>query len=320
MKDIMVSICCITYNHEKYISDAIESFLMQKTSFKYEILIHDDASTDKTTEIIRAYEKDYPSIIKPIYQIENQYSKGVKVGKLNNMRANGKYIALCEGDDFWTDPLKLQKQVSYLEHHPECSLCVHAVHMVDKNSNALKQSIRPSSENKTFTTEEVIQGGGGFFGTNSMIYPAKFEKNKPGFFETAPVGDYPLAIYLALKGKVYYLDEFMSSYRVGSENSWVKNNSSSLDKTIAHFNKIADMLEEINQYSGYIYNEVINKTILINQFKLLLAQEKFNEAKKGEYKRIYDELDILIRLKIFINQYFPIAKKTYSIVKRRIKK
>ena len=108
MNDILVSICCITYNHEDYIADAIEGFLMQKTDFKYEVLIHDDASTDRTAEIIRKYERKFPNLIKPIYQTENQHSKGIKVGKYNIERALGKYIALCEGDDYWVDPCKLQ--------------------------------------------------------------------------------------------------------------------------------------------------------------------------------------------------------------------
>jgi glycosyltransferase involved in cell wall biosynthesis len=126
MNDILVSICCITYNHEKYIKDALDSFIMQKTNFNFEILIHDDASTDKTAEIIREYELRHPNLIKPIYQAENQYSKGVKVGKFNIERAQGKYIAVCEGDDYWIDPYKLQKQVDYMSANPECLMCVHA--------------------------------------------------------------------------------------------------------------------------------------------------------------------------------------------------
>jgi len=124
-KDVLVSICCITYNHVSYISEAIEGFLMQKTTFPYEILIHDDASFDGTAEIIRGYENRFPNIIKPIYQKENQYSqeRGISV-TYQFPRARGKYIALCEGDDYWTDPYKLQKQVDFLENNPEYSLCV----------------------------------------------------------------------------------------------------------------------------------------------------------------------------------------------------
>ena len=130
MSGILVSIDCTTYNHGKYISDALDSFLMQNTNFKYEILVHDDASTDDTPKIIKEYESIYPDLIKPIYQKENQYSKGLRVSGINLRRARGKYIAVCEGDDYWIDPYKLQKQVDYMESHPECSMCTHAAYIV----------------------------------------------------------------------------------------------------------------------------------------------------------------------------------------------
>ncbi len=114
----LVSISCITYDHEPFIRDALEGFLMQKTTFPIEILIHDDASTDGTAEIIRDYEKRYPELIFPIYQTENQHAKGVKISSTYQFpRARGKYIALCEGDDYWADPLKLQKLVNFLDEY-----------------------------------------------------------------------------------------------------------------------------------------------------------------------------------------------------------
>ena len=122
----LVSISCITYNHKQYIRDAIEGFLMQRTNFPVEILIHDDASTDGTAEIIREYEKQYPWLIKPVYQTENQYSKHnsfISISKIQYGRALGKYIAFCEGDDYWTDPYKLQKQVDFLESNVWVDIC-----------------------------------------------------------------------------------------------------------------------------------------------------------------------------------------------------
>ena len=98
--DIMVSIICKTYNHEKYIEEAIKGFIKQKTSFKFEVIIHDDASTDSTADIIRKYEKEYPEIIKPIYQVENLFRSGIPIDKTYIMpKARGKYVAWCEGDD-----------------------------------------------------------------------------------------------------------------------------------------------------------------------------------------------------------------------------
>lgn len=134
----LVSVRCITYNHEPYIAQAIDGFLMQKTNFPFEVVIHDDASTDKTADIIREYEKKYPLIIKPIYQTENQYSKGNgAVTKVVNTKLKGKYIAFCEGDDYWIDENKLQVQFDFMEYHPECSLCVHntIIHDLMNKSN-----------------------------------------------------------------------------------------------------------------------------------------------------------------------------------------
>ena len=113
---VMVSICCITYNQEEYIRDALDGFLSQETDFSYEVLIHDDASTDGTADIIREYARQYPEIIKPILQTENQYAKGLTnvSGTYNFPRAKGRYIAMCEGDDYWTDPHKLQRQRNIL--------------------------------------------------------------------------------------------------------------------------------------------------------------------------------------------------------------
>lgn len=131
MSNPLVSICCITYNHASFIRQCLDGFLMQQ-GIDHEILIHDDCSTDGTTEIIREYAAKYPDIIKPLYETENQYSKGVWVDGFNYRRAKGKYIAYCEGDDYWTDPLKLQKQVDFMDSHPEYSVCFHRYNIVQQ--------------------------------------------------------------------------------------------------------------------------------------------------------------------------------------------
>lgn len=127
MSEIMVSICVLSYNHEKYLRDCLDGIVMQKTSFPIEAWVHDDASTDSSADIIKEYQQKYPDIIKPILQKENQYSK-LHGGILDTIvfpQCIGKYIALCEGDDYWTDPYKLQKQVAFMEAHPECSVSFH---------------------------------------------------------------------------------------------------------------------------------------------------------------------------------------------------
>jgi glycosyltransferase involved in cell wall biosynthesis len=137
---VLLSICCITYNHENYISQAIEGFLAQKTSFNFEIIIHDDASTDATASIVKKYEQEHPNLIKAIYQTENQYSKGIKPWpNFVFPIARGKYIALCEGDDYWTDPYKLQKQVDYLEANPEYNLTCHRYQTYNETTKTLTE-------------------------------------------------------------------------------------------------------------------------------------------------------------------------------------
>ncbi len=316
----MVSISCITYNHESYIADTIKGFLMQETNFQYEILIHDDASTDRTPEIIKEYAVKYPDLIKPIYQTENQYSKGVKVGRFNRERAKGTYIATCEGDDYWIDPFKLQKQVDYMQKHPDCSLCVHAAYRVRPDKKILNVPIRPYYGNKIFTVEEVIIGGGGLFATNSMLYPTVLARVLPDFFEIAPAGDYPMAIYLALKGNVYYIDEFMSAYRVGVQGSWTERISSNMEKCIEVYDKLADMLNEINIYSEYKYNTIIEKAILLNKFNMMLKQGLYEEVNKEEFKEIYSALAVNRKIGLFIKRYLPGVAKILIKLKRKLRK
>src|SRR5690606_11316563 len=138
----LVSISCITYNHAPYIRECLDGFMMQKCDFDFEVLIHDDASTDGTQEIIKEYQEKYPEIIKPIFQTENQYSKGIRGMNIqfNFPRAQGKYIALCEGDDYWTDPLKLQKQLDFLEANPEYVLSCHNYKILDFDGKTIKDS------------------------------------------------------------------------------------------------------------------------------------------------------------------------------------
>ncbi|PXX97503.1 glycosyltransferase family 2 protein [Halomonas sp. LBP4] len=154
----LVSILCITYNHAGFISRAIESFLMQEVDFPYEIVIHDDASIDGTTEIIRQYQAMYPHIIKPIIQVENQYSKGNDIFDIIKRKAIGKYLALCEGDDYWTDPHKLKIQCSYLDHHPEIVVTGHNACSLDSGGNIVVASRLPKKHQRDYKGEELSAG------------------------------------------------------------------------------------------------------------------------------------------------------------------
>jgi len=153
----LLSITCIAYNHVSFICQAIEGFLMQETTFPVEILIYDDASSDGTTKIIRNYEYMNPHLIKTLFQEKNKYSEGEKPGNFLRHLQRGKYLAFCEGDDYWTDPKKLQIQVDYLESHPECVVSGHDSFVIDALGNTIKYSVVRSS-GRDYSSRELQKG------------------------------------------------------------------------------------------------------------------------------------------------------------------
>lgn len=319
MEEIKVSIVCMTFNHEKYIEKAIESFLSQKTNFKYEILIHDDASTDKTASIISKYVQENPKVIKAIFQKENQYSQGVKItADILYPMVSGKYIAFCEGDDYWIDSNKLQYQVDYMDDNDDCSVCVHAAYVVDVNLNKTISEVRPAKCDLDFSFEEVLIGGGGLFATSSMFFRSNFVKKLPEFYYSCSVGDYPKLIYLALKGRVHYIDKYLSVYQIGIRDSWTTKNLSS-NFFLTHYIKRNEWLDEINKYTEGKYIVEIEYTKLRNEFKMLLFQKKYSELKEGKYRKIFQTLSLKEKIKIFVNRYSPFFIKILRKFKRNKK-
>lgn len=217
----LVSISCITYNHENFIRDAIEGFLMQKTTFPVQILIHDDASTDKTARIVKEYELKYPNLIKPVYQTENQYSKkNGTIGRIQRERAIGKYYAMCEGDDYWIDPLKLQKQVDMLEENSDCSICFHSSVLKNIKTNNERVVHDHGLNNKIFKSSELISGKINMW-TASILVKTEVVKSIPAGLNKLKFGDAKLKMWAASKGCIAYVGGGpMSVYRRGIIGAW----------------------------------------------------------------------------------------------------
>lgn len=221
----LVSVSVITYNHEKYIRQCLDGILMQNVNFPYEVLVHDDASPDGTADIIREYEAKYPDIIKPIYQTENQYSQGKAASKFNFDRARGKYLAFREGDDYWTDPGKLQKQVDFLEAHPEYIATVHRVKAIDEHGEALDIPGFTDVVEHVFTIDEYVRRSLPSQ-LASLVMRNVFLTLDPRtldlFYSCKANGDERLSLLLVMMGDIYCFSEVMSTYRriVSGGTSW----------------------------------------------------------------------------------------------------
>lgn len=264
--DPLVTIRSITYNHVNYISDALDGFLNQVTNFKFEVIVHDDASTDGTSDVIRKYAEKYPHIITPIIQKENQYSKkngGIRRAINSNLR--GKYIALCEGDDYWTYQNKLAKQIAYMESHPDCSLSFHAVNY-EQNGKIIKND-RISNKEKDIPSRNVILGGGKYIATPSICCRTVDFLDYPKFRLMADVGDFPLQIMLADRGKVHYFPDLWGVYRVSSSGSWSESQKNR-EAQIRHLNNQIDWISEFDDYSKKRFFSETRKEIAVCNLRL----------------------------------------------------
>ena len=213
-----LTVVTTTYNHENYIKRTIESFLEQKTNFNFDILISDDCSTDGTREILKEYEKKYPSKIKVIYRKKNIGAMNNFVETLNSVYSE--YVALCDGDDYWTDPKKLQKQVDFLDKNPDYNICFHKVKITFED-HSKEDVLYPLNVEDTTTFKDLIKEN--YIPANSIVYRWLFSKKdsfKKEFPENVVPGDYFVHLYHAYKGKIKFIDEVMSIYMRNSHGMW----------------------------------------------------------------------------------------------------
>ncbi len=299
----IVSIHCLVYNHEPYLRQCLDGFVMQKTDFVFEAIVHDDCSTDGSVAIIHEYAEKYPEIIKPIYEIENQYSKIGFIGieKLMHSCSHGKYTAYCEGDDYWTDPYKLQKQVDFLEQHQEYSMCFHSVN-IEIGGRIKGNDVRSNGE-KCFSTKQIIEGGGNFCSTCSVVNRSTLSNSYPLFREECQVGDYPLQILLSLRGKVHYMPEIMGTYRYMHQGSW-GNSVRGKERMLNLLDNTEQWMTSLNNYTKNKYQSSISVAIL------KIAIEVYND-------HYIDEKRMRLLLKKHKASLFKMTSKSrkfYSVV------
>lgn len=271
-----VGVLCITYNQVKYIGQCLDSLVSQNTNFPYKVIVHDDASNDGTAEIISHFARKYPNRVIPIYQSENIYSQGISyVDYTDPLLSDCKYVAICEGDDWWISKHKLQSQFDYMEKHPLCTLCVHNVRLFNEKTAEYIGKTPGCSVDTDFGVSETIEKGGGFFGTNSMFYRYR-DGRMPDQFCNWGVGDYPTAIWLASLGYVHCLHEAMSVYRMNALGSWTNRNNASYHKVEEVALRVIRGLEQIDEYFGFQYTESLE--IAINRQRDNITWAKLNHS------------------------------------------
>lgn len=274
----LVTIRCITYNHEPYIRQCLEGFVMQKTNFPFEAIVHDDASTDGTAAIIREYAEKYPDIIKPIYETENQYSKhDGSLQRIMNAHIRGKYVALCEGDDYWIDPLKLQKQFDFLESHLDYGL-VHTDFNIISESNIKEYRIRRKLGERQNVLEQILLGNYDI-GTLTVMFRKDLYDSLPKYYlsKKFPMGDLPLWIEFAAVAKIKYISDVTANYRRLDSSA---SHSTNFCKRMAFIDALFDCRLYYLQKLGFfqLENQLMRSRILI-KLKIAAIERKKKESR-----------------------------------------
>lgn len=271
---MIVSVSCITYNHAPYIRQCLEGILMQETDFDVEVLIHDDASTDGTRAIIKEYVDRFPDKIFPVYQDVNQYQLGVRgfMVRFNFPRAKGKYIALCEGDDYWTDPGKLQKQVAMMEQYPDCAICFHDMRI--EGEDGLQENITTNPNQKLVSDIHDLATKGNFIWTASAMLRNSVNTFPEWYFKSR-IGDFPMHMLHAMHGNIRFISDVMGVYRIHEGGVLSQKSRSSI------LSNWLDMLKLMNEQFSADVNRLLQHQTHETMWRLYLIHAGENNAEKA---------------------------------------
>lgn len=321
MSEPLVTVILPTHNHKPFIAQAIESVLMQQTEYPFDILLHDDASTDGTADICRDYAAKYPDKIVLIAQTVNQYTIDRRIqSHILIPRVNAKYTAILDGDDFWTDPLKLQKQVSYLEAHPDCTLCIGGADLVEADGKVVGH-VRPYDIDRIVDPEDMIRGGGGFNATNTIVMPTQLLKDLPKFADYVEAEDIPFQLLGVLSGYAYYIADTLMAYRVAVPGSWsTRQYASAMETRIKTSRDLIALNEGYDAFSGGKYHEAFAHAIRYQEFLILTYQHRIREAMQPPYRFFYDRLSPKRKIRLWGEKYLTGVTTRYIAWKRSRRK
>lgn len=325
----MVTVICLAFNHEKYIRKTLEGFVMQKTSFGYKVLIHEDASTDSTLQIIREYEKKFPGLFEVIAQKENQYSKGVAITeKFLLPRIEGKYVAFCEGDDYWARADKLQKQYDFMEQNSECSISTHIVQCIHEEGTYMNKTIPSEYFQKKIGLQNLVISGGllthellvGEFPFHLSSYfirtdiYKKYYNEKPQYVKKVRTGDVALLQYMALNGDCGFLSEDMSCYRVGSVQGWTERTKKSVSSMVKRYEDAINYLDELDRYTEGEFKTDIQISKNLQAIQIIKIKRQYRKLFK--YKKEIMKYTVKEQIKLLvlatIDTVFPRFMEKYK--------
>ncbi len=282
MNEVMLSIYVTTFNHEKYIAQALDSILMQKTKYKYEVLVGEDCSTDNTREILKEYERKYPNVFQMFYRKTNMYKEKISNAGDLKLRCKGKYVVCLEGDDFWTDENKIEKQITFLEEHPEYIAIAHKCIVVDENSKP-KDSHYPECKDKEYSLKhfmsEIMPGQLTTFMHKNCFHNEFFDSEI--FFQGLIPGDRLMYYMLTTYGKVHCMDEVMSAYR------HIQSNGTSYSSTFSYdFMAQEKWGFELLKHTNISGNNLAIKYAKLFYFKNLMQGLKAKQCSKNDFFRL----------------------------------
>lgn len=304
-----VSILCHAFNHAPYIRDALNGILMQETRFPFEIILHDDASTDGTADIVRDYQARYPTIIRAVLQRENQYSRGVDPALTTIPLTRGSWVAVCEGDDYWIDPKKLARQIEALERHPECKLCFHPAYRVEcATGYSVTIGIYSPDQEAVVPVPEMIRKAKGTIPTAALLLRKDVALEFCAFREARPyltVGDLYLHILGSLDAGALYLGAVMSVYRMLTPGSWSEGYERNLTFQLRHTESRLQSFDELDELTGHRFSDAFRAANAQFVGATLKNPRLDRETRKRFLSRHAPRLDSADKLLFFLVTYVP---------------
>lgn len=267
-----VSVCVIAYNHAKYIRQCLDGIIEQQTDFPFEIVIHDDCSSDGTSEIIAEYQKRFPDLINAILQSENQYRKGRHILPITVEQSRGDYIAICEGDDYWNHDRKLQKQYEWMEINESSPFCFHNVIVRNETKGTTNGNLVPSGQSPMFSIDDVLQSN--IIGTCSTFIRKDMMPKWTADLNVLKCGDWPRWILMLQHGEAGYLDGSWGCHRHHEGGTW---------STLSESNKLKNSLQVLDQVTSHLDPKY--SKILASTKKRYIAETIDNLFSRGYWKQ-----------------------------------